>query len=110
MLSGTIMVICDQWPVFKKHGPSSLSQVLENSAFVLLLSAGWAVILVEGTNMFVESWLKQRRQEGRQEGRQEILDKLLRIAEHKTLTKQDLYDLRDGSLDVSTKEEETIAS
>lgn len=105
MVIGTIAVICDLWPVFKECDPSSLSQVLENLTFVLLLSTGWSVIVVEVKEMFVEGWLKQRKKEGKQEGKQETINELILIAKQRALTEQDLRDFRDGKLGPPKRQE-----
>ncbi len=56
----------------------AINQFLERATSILILSAGWAVIIVEGYTMFVEGWLEQRKEEGRKEGRQKAKDLLLK--------------------------------
>lgn len=48
--------------------------------------------------MFIESWLRQRKQEGKQE----IIDKLLTIAKQRPITEQDLRALLDEDLRVKS--------
>ncbi len=72
----------------------SVSHVLSDLVSVLLVSAGWSIILVE-VAMFVESWIKERRERRYKEERQSLVEELRAKIRStgKPLTEQDLEEL-----------------
>ena len=93
---GTGFVI---WDEVQGQEGFSLSGVLDNATSVVVLSTAWSIFLVEGYDMFVESWLKQRKEEGRVEGQRELINTLLPLTEDPPAMKQMLLEFNRKLVD-----------
>ena len=71
-----------------------LVSILDGLVSVLILSAGWTIIIVEGWKMFAEAWIKKREEKGREEERQRIVKQLKeKLQTRGPITEEDLQAL-----------------
>lgn len=82
------------WYEVKAEPSFSLNRLLDNAVSVLVLSAAFTVMLVEGATMFAEAWIEKRRKRIQEEELEATAQRLAKLLETRDLTKDDLPRLR----------------